>query len=106
MLKILGIVVAFATCALASGVNAAPLSSADAAEFDRISAALNDVRSLKGEFVQVDPNGQIEQGELYIQKPGKMRFEYQQPSAMLVVSDGIDIAVFNKKLNTADRYPL
>ena len=35
-----------------------------------------------------------------------MRFEYKPPSAVLVVSDGIDVAVFNKKLNTTDRYPL
>jgi outer membrane lipoprotein-sorting protein len=87
-------------------VNAASLKRQDAADLDRVSAALNTIHSLKGAFVQIDPNGQIEQGQVYIQKPGKMRFEYQPPSATFVVSDGIDVAVFNKKLNTADRYPL
>jgi outer membrane lipoprotein-sorting protein len=79
--------------------------SADA-DLDRLSAALNAIHSLKGEFSQVDPNGAVEGGDVYIEKPGKMRFEYKPPSGMLVVSDGIDVAVFNKKLNTADRYPL
>lgn len=91
---------------LAIPANAATVKRQDAADLDRISAAMNSIHSLKGEFVQIDPNGQIEQGQVYIQKPGKMRFEYQPPSATLVVSDGIDVAVFNKKLNTADRYPL
>ncbi|MBV8798244.1 MAG: outer-membrane lipoprotein carrier protein LolA [Alphaproteobacteria bacterium] len=77
-----------------------------AADLDRISASLNAIHTLKGEFVQQDPNGAVEQGTVYIQKPGKMRFEYKPPSTVLVVSDGIDVAVFNKKLNTADRYPL
>jgi outer membrane lipoprotein-sorting protein len=76
------------------------------ADLDRLSAALNAIHSLKGEFSQVDPSGAVEGGDVYIEKPGKMRFEYKPPSTVLVVSDGIDVAVFNKRLNTTDRYPL
>src|ERR1051326_1487544 len=75
-------------------------------DLDRLSLSLNAIHSFKAEFVQNDPNGAVEQGEVYVQKPGKMRFEYRPPSALTVVSDGIDVAVFNKKLNTTDRYPL
>src|ERR1041385_5642120 len=100
----------FATVAallFCTGAVCADYSQKDAAaDLDRISASLNAIHTLKGEFVQQDPNGAEEQGTVYIQKPGKMRFEYKPPSAVLVVSDGIDVAVFNKKLNTADRYPL
>lgn len=81
-------------------------SKQDLADLDRISAALNAIHTLKGDFTQLDPSGAVEHGEVYIQKPGKMRFEYAPPTTLLVVSDGIDVAVFNKKLNTADRYPL
>jgi outer membrane lipoprotein-sorting protein len=84
----------------------AVFNASDSAALDRVSAALNAIQTLKADFVQIDPDGQVEQGQLYIEKPGKMRFEYQPPSASLVVSDGLDIAVFNKKLNTVDRYPL
>ncbi len=84
----------------------ADFSKQDAADLDRLSEALNAIHSFKAEFTQIDPNGAVEQGEAYVQKPGKMRFEYKPPSNVLVVSDGIDVAVFNKKLNTADRYPL
>jgi len=84
----------------------ADFTKQDTADLNRLSDALNAIRSLKGEFVQLDPNGATEQGEVYIQKPGKMRFEYKPPSTVLVVSDGVDVAVFNRKLNTKDRYPL
>jgi outer membrane lipoprotein-sorting protein len=84
----------------------ADFSPQDAADLDRLSDALNAIHSLKGEFVQQDPNGATEEGLVYIQKPGKMRFEYKPPSAVLIVSDGSKVAVFNRKLNTADRYPL
>lgn len=106
MNRLFGIAAAAVIALFASAAAGASLTSRDAADLDRLSAALNAIHSLKGEFVQVDPNGQVEQGTVYIQKPGKMRFEYQPPSATVVVSDGIDIAVFNKRLNTADRYPL
>ena len=105
-MRIFSILVLFTALLIGAPGQAANFKPQDAAELDRISAALNGIHSLKGDFVQIDPNGQIEQGQLYIQKPGKMRFEYQPPSATVVVSDGIDVAVFNKKLNTADRYPL
>ena len=99
---------AFAAAALLASVTAvfADYSTQEKSDLDRLSATLNAIHSLKAEFVQNDPNGAIEQGEVYIEKPGKMRFEYKPPSALTVVSDGIDVAVFNKKLNTTDRYPL
>jgi outer membrane lipoprotein-sorting protein len=97
---------AAAALVLSAGSVCADYSRDELADLDRLSAALNDIHTLKGEFTQIDPNGAIESGEVYIDKPGKMRFEYKPPSTVLVVSDGIDVAVFNKKLNTADRYPL
>ena len=95
-----------ATLLLSGASVLADFSKQDAADLDRVSEALNAIHSLKGEFVQQDPNGTTEEGEVYIQKPGKMRFEYKPPSAVLIVSDGSEVAVFNRKLNTVDRYPL
>ncbi|MEJ0042857.1 MAG: outer-membrane lipoprotein carrier protein LolA [Rhizomicrobium sp.] len=82
------------------------LGSDDRAELDAISASLNAVTTLKGGFVQVDPNGGVDQGRVYISKPGKMRFEYDPPVPSLIVSDGRTVAVANRRLNTVDRYPL
>jgi outer membrane lipoprotein-sorting protein len=82
------------------------LSEADGVALDGISASLNRMATLKGDFVQVDPSGDVDQGAFYISKPGRMRFEYKPPSPTLIVSDGRTIAVANTRLNTVDRYPL
>jgi outer membrane lipoprotein-sorting protein len=84
----------------------ADFNKSDTADLDRLSESMNAIHSLKAEFTQIDPSGDIEQGQVFISKPGKMRFQYQPPSPLLVVSDGLDVAVFNNKLNTTDRYPL
>ena len=78
----------------------------DLADLIRVSDYLNSIHSMRGNFLQIDPNGTSEQGNFYIVKPGKMRFEYQPPNPTLVVSDGKTVAVFNKQLNTVDSYPL
>jgi outer membrane lipoprotein-sorting protein len=82
------------------------LSDADRVTLDAISARLNEVVTLKGEFVQVNPDGNLTQGVFYISKPGRMRFEYKPPTPTLIVADGRTVAVANTKLNTVDRYPL
>jgi outer membrane lipoprotein-sorting protein len=99
---------AFTAAVLLTSITAvsADYSTQEKNDLDRLSATLNAIHTLKAEFFQNDPNGAVEQGEVYIEKPGKMRFEYKPPSTLTVVSDGIDVAVFNKKLNTTDRYPL
>jgi outer membrane lipoprotein-sorting protein len=106
-------VLAFAGAASAAQSNTQPKSKPAAtfdatqkAELDKISAALNAIHTMKGGFVQIDPNGSLEQGKFYIEKPGRVRFEYDPPAPTLIVSDGTTIAVKNTKLNTVDRYPL
>jgi len=81
-------------------------SEADRADLDRVSAYLNSIHTLEGEFVQIDPDGGIDQGIFYLSKPGRLRFEYRPPSPLLIVSDGRTVAVSNSKLKTVDRYPL
>lgn len=92
--------------ALSSPALAREFNRADTADLDRVSAALNAVHSLRGEFAQIDPDGRIDLGVIYIKKPGDMRFEYGPPNPTLVICDGLDIAVFNTALHTVDRYPL
>lgn len=82
------------------------LGESDRTILDAISARLNGVATLKGDFVQINPDGNISQGAFYISKPGRMRFEYQPPTPTLIVADGRTVAVANTRLNTVDRYPL
>ncbi len=109
MHRVASIAVALACFVLLPGAVVAPggqFNDAQKATLDRVSAYLNSIKTLKGSFVQIDPNGEVEQGDFYIEKPGRMRFAYKPPAPTLIVSDGSTVAVKNSKLNTVDRYPL
>jgi len=86
--------------------SSAALNAQDTADLAKISTYLNSITSLQASFVQVGPNGELDQGMVYARKPGRLRFEYAPPSPYLIVSDGVTIAVSNSKLRTVDRYPL
>ncbi len=59
-----------------------------------------------GNFVQVGPDGSRTEGNFYIQKPGKVRFDYNPPSPIDIVADGSSVVVRDRKLATQDLYPL
>lgn len=73
---------------------------------DRVSLYLSTIQTLVGDFVQVGPDGARTEGQLYLQKPGKIRFEYDPPSVIEVVADGSSVVVRDRKLATQDLYPL
>ena len=75
------------------------------AQAARVSAYLSSLQTLVGNFVQVGPDGSKVKGDFYIQKPGKLRFEYEQ-SPIAIVADGSSMAVRDNKLATQDIYPL
>jgi outer membrane lipoprotein-sorting protein len=76
------------------------------AQATRVSAYLSSLQTLVGNFVQVGPDGSRSKGDFYIQKPGKVRFEYDDPSPIDIVADGSSVAVRDRKLATQDIYPL
>jgi outer membrane lipoprotein-sorting protein len=78
----------------------------EAAELDKLSAYLNGIHTLKSNFVQLSPEGQLAQGEFDLAKPGRLRFSYNPPSPILIVATGGDIYVKNSQLNTLDRASL
>ncbi len=81
-------------------------SPSDAETVKAISKHFSGVPSLKGEFVQFGPRGEQTGGKFYLQRPGKIRFDYDKPSAISVFADGKTIAINNKKLKTWDFIPL
>ncbi|MCL4709893.1 MAG: outer membrane lipoprotein carrier protein LolA [Pseudorhodoplanes sp.] len=89
--------------------NGAPPQQFDAQQralAERISAYLSGIRTLVGEFVQVGPDGSKTQGQFYLQKPGRVRFEYDDPSPIQLIADGSSVVVRDRKLATQDLYPL
>ena len=59
-----------------------------------------------GEFVQVGPDGSKTQGQVYLQKPGRVRFEYDDPRPIELIADGSSLVVRDRRLATQDLYPL
>ena len=76
------------------------------AQAARVSNYLSSLQTVSGNFVQVGPDGSKVKGDFYIQKPGKVRFEYEPPSPIAIIADGSMLAVRDNKLATQDIYPL
>src|SRR5713226_6783018 len=76
------------------------------AQAAKVSSYLSSLQTLVGNFIQVGPDGSKTKGDFYIQKPGKVRFEYDDPSPIAIIADGSSLAVRDRKLATQDIYPL
>lgn len=72
----------------------------------QISNFINGFKTLQGEFTQTGPKGTVSRGIFYLQKPGKMRFEYASPNPFVIVSDGNWVTIKNRSKDKADQYPL
>lgn len=73
---------------------------------ERANAALNSFSTLSAAFSQVGGEGGRLTGTVWVQRPGRLRFEYNKPSTLEVVSDGSTVLVRDRKLNTSDPYPI
>ncbi len=81
-------------------------SAGDAADLDKLSAYLNSIHTLKSNFVQLSPEGDMAQGEFSLSRPGRLRFAYNPPSPVQIVATDGSIYVKNSRLNTVDRTSL
>ena len=95
--------VAVMTALPATQANAQAAAGADA---QQIADHFAGVKTMTGEFVQFGPKGEQTGGKFFIQRPGKIRFNYEEPSGFNVVADGQSVVINNAKLNTWDLYPL
>lgn len=73
---------------------------------DRANGYLSSVQTLVGDFAQVGPDGSKTEGKFYLQKPGRIRFEYNPPSVIELIADGQSLVVRDRRLATQDVYPL
>ena len=94
---------ALAPVAVAGPAVAQTASASQTAQ--RVADHFSAVRSMKGQFVQFDAAGNQTEGTFYLDRPGRIRFDYAG-SPVRVISDGSQVAVNNRKLNTWDLYPL
>lgn len=89
-----------------AGFAASP-SFAQQLSLGQVSSYLNSFTSAQGEFTQINADGTISTGTVYIKRPGRIRFEYNPPEDALVMAGGGQVAIFDPRSNTGpDRYPL
>lgn len=85
---LLALPLAFLAATPATAVVQAQLTAGERHALDKAEAALSDVRSLRARFEQVTSRGGYAQGNVMIQRPGRMRLEYDAPADILIVADG------------------
>ncbi len=73
---------------------------------EKVNAYFNTMTNLEGLFLQTDANDDRKKGKFFLERPGKVLFDYDRPSRMKIISDGKYLAIENHDLKTADRYPL
>ncbi|WP_163849907.1 LolA family protein [Pseudooceanicola aestuarii] len=92
---------ALAALSIALPVAAEPLPLSE------ISAYLNSIRSAEAKFTQINDDGSISTGTLYIKRPGRMRFEYAPPNDALVLASAGAVAIHDPKSDAGpETYPL
>jgi outer membrane lipoprotein-sorting protein len=100
-----GAVAALAACG-ALGIAASPARAQTSQAAQRIANHFSSVKSMTGEFVQFGPSGEQTGGKFFLDRPGKLRFNYEDPSPIRVIADGKAVVIGNRKLKTWDLYPL
>ncbi len=95
-----------APLATAAKIQPIELSEEQKLSIAKINTFMNSFQSLRGDFTQISPRGQTSRGIVLISKPGKMRFEYEPPNPLLIVSDGRWLTIKNKVKERGDQYPL
>jgi len=96
----------FLSAALGAALAGLP-ARAERVSLGEISRYLNGLQTARADFTQINADGTISTGTLYIRRPGRARFEYDPPENSLVMAGGGQVAIFDGKSNTApEQFPL
>jgi outer membrane lipoprotein-sorting protein len=87
-------------------VTALPLSPQDSAGVQQIQAYLNNISTLKAHFLQVAPDGAMSEGTVWMDRPGRMRFQYDPPAPFLLVAGGGVLTFEDKSIQQISQAPL
>jgi outer membrane lipoprotein-sorting protein len=93
---------------MVAGAAPAPtaLTAQDTLQLQRIAAYLNGIRTMTASFQQIAHNGGLSTGQLWVARPGRMRFEYQPPNPITLLADSASVYYWDKQLNQTSKYEL
>ena len=82
------------------------LSAQDRADVARAESALNAIHTLKARFQQIAPNGGVSGGTAWLDRPGRMRFQYDPPAPFLLVAGYGLLTFYDSQLQQTSTIPL
>jgi outer membrane lipoprotein-sorting protein len=82
-------------------------AAAEKISLSALSDYLNGLTTVEADFTQINSDGSISTGKIFIKRPGRVRFEYAPPDRSLVIAGGQEVAIFDAKSNQPpEQYPL
>jgi outer membrane lipoprotein-sorting protein len=82
------------------------LSAADQADIARVEVYLNGLHTLKARFQQIAPDGGLSGGTAWLERPGRMRFQYDPPAPFLLVAGYGLLVFYDSQLQQTTNIPL
>jgi len=73
---------------------------------DRIQEYLSGLTTIISDFTQVAPDGSLTSGKFYLERPGRMRWQYNPPTPILMVSNGSEMVYYDYELEQVSHIPL
>jgi outer membrane lipoprotein-sorting protein len=104
--RALALTVLAALAACQSMPPAHTLGGEDAATLARVQAYLNSLRTLQAQFEQVSPNGTMQGGTLWMQRPGHLRLQYAPPSPLTLIAANGTVLLFNASTDATTTMPV
>ena len=84
--------------ALAEDIVPMEMTIQDKEDLKRVVKYLEGIKTLRGGFIQVSSSSRVSSGKLFMSRPGRMRFEYDPPEAILMIADGLFLVYIDKDL--------
>lgn len=76
------------------------------ATLKRVESYLNSITTMTAKFNQIDPEGGLTSGKMFLKRPGKMRWQYNPPTPVLMVSSGDVLTYYDYELDQLNQIPL
>ena len=73
---------------------------------DKVEIFFQNLKTLEADFLQVSPSGNVSNGKVFLDLPGKLRINYKNPNDLLITCKGFWIVIQNRKLKTTNNIPL
>ena len=72
----------------------------------QIEKFFKNLTTLDADFIQVSPSGNVSNGKIYLDLPGKLRIDYENPKNLLITCQGFWIVIQDRDAKTTNQIPV